>query len=99
MINPTVQSQLFWKKYSVPPPAMYVAASTGPKDVLLVLDTSGSMANSGRLNIMKDAAKRVINTLSVSDYVSVVTFNTDAQSLTSSLLQRATADQKKNFIR
>ena len=27
----------------------YVAASTGPKDVVLILDTSGSMGNHGRI--------------------------------------------------
>ncbi len=27
----------------------YVAASTGPKDVVLILDTSGSMGNYGRI--------------------------------------------------
>jgi len=66
----------------------YVAAASGPKDVVLVLDTSGSMGSYNRLNIMKDAAKYVINTLSVGDYVSVITFNTDASSLISSRLQR-----------
>jgi uncharacterized protein YegL len=66
----------------------YVAASTGPKDVVLILDTSGSMEAYNRMALMKDAAKYVINTLSVADYVSVVTFNTEASSLTNSLLQR-----------
>lgn len=128
MINYTVQSRPFWKRYSVSPPAMfygtdngvfriypgnpkdcsksfdprlrpwYVAASTGPKDVVLVLDTSGSMGDYNRINILKDATKHVINTLSVSDYVSVITFSDTAESLTSSLMQRATADNKNSLV-
>mmetsp|Transcript_25508 Transcript_25508/g.51932 ORF Transcript_25508/g.51932 Transcript_25508/m.51932 type:complete len:162 (+) Transcript_25508:465-950(+) len=34
----------------------FVAASSGPKDVVLILDVSGSMSDYGRLSIMKDAA-------------------------------------------
>ena len=60
----------------------YVAAASGPKDVVLVLDVSHSMtAPSGslsssdktRLDMMKEAAKEVIyNTLTNADHVSVV---------------------------
>ena len=76
----------------------YVAASTGPKDVVLVLDTSGSMDVSNRLNLMKQAAKYVINTLSVSDYVSVVTFNSNAGSLTKSLLKNVRAVERDALL-
>lgn len=128
MINYTVQSRQFWKRYSVSPPALfygtdngvfriypgnpkdcstaydprlrpwYVAASTGPKDIVLVLDASGSMGDHNRINILKDAVNYVINTLSVSDYVSVITFSDAAESLTSSLLQRATTDNKNLLL-
>ena len=59
----------------------YVAASSGPKDVIIILDTSISMSNYGRLGIMKDAATRVINTLAASDYFAVITFNNIATHL------------------
>ena len=59
----------------------YVAASSGPKDVVLVLDVSGSMANSGRAALMVDAAKAVIKTLTISDWFQVVLFSSNAQIL------------------
>ena len=57
----------------------YVAAATGPKDVVLVLDVSGSMRDTAsivseesRLEMMQKAAKRVLKTLTHNDYVAVV---------------------------
>lgn len=77
----------------------YVAASSGPKDVVLLLDTSGSMRDYGRMDIMKLAVTRVINTLSVSDYVAVVPFNTDADVLIQPPnLIRATDENKELLI-
>ena len=59
--------------------ARYVAAATGPKDVVLVLDVSGSMSQQAssltsetRLEMMQKAAKRVLKTLTHNDYVAVV---------------------------
>ena len=83
----------------------YVAASSGPKDIILILDTSGSMGNYGRLGIVKDAAKRVINTLGVSDFFSVIEFNSVAKHVGISggedsqvLMQRANDENKKRII-
>ena len=63
----------------------YVAAATGPKDVILLLDTSGSMSNvagslssESRLDVMKKAAKAVLRTLTQNDFVAVITYNSDA---------------------
>jgi Mg-chelatase subunit ChlD len=42
----------------------YIAASSGPKNIVLVLDTSGSMAGQ-RLVLLKKAATRVVSTLTV----------------------------------
>jgi uncharacterized protein YegL len=56
----------------------YTGASSGPKDVLLILDVSGSMGEANRLALMKDAATTVLKSLTVNDYVNVVTFSTDA---------------------
>ena len=53
----------------------YVAASSRPKDVIIILHTSCSISNYGRLGIMKNAATRVINTIAASDYFAVITFN------------------------
>jgi hypothetical protein len=63
----------------------YVAASSGPKNVLLILDTGGSM-HGVRLELLKQAAHRVISTLTVGDRVAIVGFGSDAY---------VTADQGK----
>jgi Mg-chelatase subunit ChlD len=56
----------------------FVAASSGPKNVLLVLDTSGSMLEFGRLQLAQKAALSVIDTLSFADYVGVIRFSNAA---------------------
>lgn len=82
----------------------YVAASSGPKDVIIVLDVSGSMSQYGRLSLMKEAAIRVVNTLGASDYVSVIQFESNARHVTgggygqAQQLQRATDENKKNIV-
>ena len=59
----------------------YVAASSGPKDVVLVLDTSGSMSSSSRISLAKTAANDVIDALTIGDHFGVVEFNSDASTL------------------
>mmetsp|Transcript_15592 Transcript_15592/g.30897 ORF Transcript_15592/g.30897 Transcript_15592/m.30897 type:complete len:723 (+) Transcript_15592:115-2283(+) len=77
----------------------FVAASSGPKDLVLVLDISGSMNDYGRLNLMKEAAITVIETLSVADKVAVVTFSDDATVLNDEfVLVRATKENKDRLI-
>jgi Mg-chelatase subunit ChlD len=57
----------------------FVAASSGPKDVVIVLDVSGSMMNSpGRMDLAKEAAIKVVNTLTISDRVAVIVFSETA---------------------
>ena len=57
----------------------YVAATSGPKNVILVIDVSGSMLSFNRLSIAKDAATTVVNTLTNFDYVGLVIFSDDAR--------------------
>ena len=57
----------------------YVDAASGSKSVVILLDISGSMLQSGRMELAKDAVVSVINTLSHSSLVSVVAFNHDVQ--------------------
>jgi uncharacterized protein YegL len=56
----------------------YVAASSGPKNVALVLDTSKSMEGQP-MELLKEAAKRIIQTLTVADRVTIVTFGDYAE--------------------
>lgn len=59
----------------------YVAAATPePKDIVVVIDTSGSMDTSplSRMDAAKEAAKVVLSTVNPRDYVGVVSFNSFA---------------------
>ncbi|KAL3919816.1 MAG: hypothetical protein SGILL_003564 [Bacillariaceae sp.] len=56
----------------------YVAGSSGPKNVVLMLDVSGSM-DGIRLYFLKQAAIRIIDTLTIGDRIAVVPFSTNAQ--------------------
>ena len=76
----------------------YVAASSGPKDVVLVLDTSGSMATSDRINLVRTAANDVIDALTIGDHFGVVEFNSEARTLNpGGRLLQATADNKESM--
>ena len=71
----------------------YVAASSGPKDVLLVLDVSGSMSNSGRMGLMQTAANTIISQLTIGDHVGIVTFSSTAGLVNpTNYLMQATAE-------
>lgn len=56
----------------------YVGAASGPKDVVLIIDTSGSMEVSNRMQIAKEAAHLILNTLTPDDFVNIIQFNSDA---------------------
>ena len=49
----------------------YIAATSGPKDVVIVIDCSQSMAGR-KFNMAKSIAITVLNTLTKQDYVNVV---------------------------
>eukprot|EP00947_MAST-08B_sp_MAST-8B-sp1_P000538 g538.t1 len=59
----------------------YASAAAGPKDLILVMDRSGSMLAKGRLTEAQKAARWVINTLSYADYATIVDFSTDANTI------------------
>jgi uncharacterized protein YegL len=73
----------------------YIAASSGPKNVVLVLDISGSM-NGLRFEQTKQAAIQIINTLTTRDTVNIVVFHSTASLIDSSLpyLAQATEENK-----
>ncbi|KAL3927885.1 MAG: hypothetical protein SGARI_005199 [Bacillariaceae sp.] len=56
----------------------YVAGSSGPKNVLLMLDVSGSM-DGIRLYFLKQAAIRIVDTLTIGDRIALIPFSTNAQ--------------------
>ena len=61
-------------------PWLVRVSSIGPKDVVIVIDTSGSMSSGFRINHTKEAATWVINTLTEHDFAQVVDFNIGASS-------------------
>jgi uncharacterized protein YegL len=77
----------------------FVAGSSGPKDVVLVLDVSGSMSDYGRMDIAKEAAITVITTLTVADRFAVIPFSSDASLLEGhTSLIRATVENRNQMV-
>ena len=66
----------------------YVAATSGPKDVMIMLDTSFSMNAGNRITLAKDAIIGVLETLTVLDYVHIITFDSVVQSVGGGCLVR-----------
>jgi Mg-chelatase subunit ChlD len=76
----------------------YIAASSGPKNVVLILDISGSM-NGLPFEQTKQAAIQIINTLTTRDTVNIVVFHSNASLIDSSLpyLVQATEENKASL--
>ena len=64
----------------------FVSGATGPKDVIIIIDKSGSMQNNDRMANARAGATTVVNSLTNIDFVSVVTFSTDAASANTMLV-------------
>ena len=77
--------------------AWYVMGAAGPKDVILIIDKSGSMSKYGRMSNAKAAATLVVNSLTNIDFVSVVTFSTVAGS-PNTMLVRAEAAYRAQMV-
>ena len=57
----------------------YVAATSGQKNVIIVLDKTASMKYKGRLATVKTAVKKLLEALGNFDYIGLVTFSSTAQ--------------------
>ena len=68
----------------------------GSKDIVLVVDTSGSMEGK-RMEQNKKALKYLVNALNANDHFSIVEFNTDVEHFKSNLVQ-ATPENKKEAV-
>jgi len=81
----------------------YVAASSGPKDVVIVIDTSGSMDDYGRMRLAIEAATTIVNMLTVADRVAIVPFAGSARFIGAGdggeTLIRATNENKRKIVK
>jgi von Willebrand factor type A domain len=77
----------------------YAAAGSGPKNIIMVLDTSGTMASSNRIGLLKEAAHRVINTTGTADRIAVVFFNDTVRAITDKELMFNGSDTNKQILR
>ena len=68
----------------------YVTGSSSGKNVILMIDISGSMANNNRMTTAISAAKAVLNTFSNNDFVGIIKFSSNANALSYSQIKRAT---------
>lgn len=67
------------KKYDPRIRPWFLSAANGPKNVIFILDTSGSMTKSKRMDLLKSAATQLVDSLGMADYMGLVTFNTEAK--------------------
>jgi Ca-activated chloride channel family protein len=80
--------------FSVTPPMMAMKAQ--PKDVVLTVDTSGSMQGE-KISQAKKALTYIVNALNTEDRLGIVQFNTDVESFQSGLVS-ATPENKRKAI-
>jgi hypothetical protein len=71
------------KKYDPRIRPWYLSASNGPKNVIFILDSSGSMGQEGRMDLLKTAAKQVVDSLTFADYMGIVDFDDTARTMKS----------------
>lgn len=57
----------------------YATAATGPKDLVILLDSSGSMASGGLWDPAVSAAKAVLRTLTDKDFATIVLYSSRAK--------------------
>lgn len=56
----------------------YMEAATSPKDVIILMDTSGSMLGQ-RLDISKHVVNTILDTLGTNDFVNILTFDKEVK--------------------
>ena len=72
----------------------YANAAGGPKDIVILLDTSGSMSGQ-RLVDLKESMEWVLSTFGETDYATVVQYNSDASAFTDTLIQMCSENKAK----
>ncbi|KAL7573774.1 hypothetical protein ACA910_007803 [Epithemia clementina (nom. ined.)] len=78
----------------------YVAASSGPKNVVMILDVSETMDSNNKIRKLKNAASRIVSTLTASDRITIVPFSDEAYPITDDegFMLKATPDNKDKLL-
>lgn len=72
----------------------YAAGTTGPKDVVIVVDVSGSMGAEGRAELAKEATLAILDTLTWKDFASIVLFDSSVPAQFSKTMVSVTDAQR-----
>jgi Mg-chelatase subunit ChlD len=75
----------------------YASAVTGPKDVVIVVDVSGSMGQQNRYNIAAEATVEALNTLDWRDFASIVLFDGEVAGVYSDLMVPVTESERSSM--
>jgi hypothetical protein len=57
----------------------YLSGSNGPKNVIFILDSSGSMQTASRMSMLKTAAKKLVDSMTFADYIGIIDFDDSAK--------------------
>eukprot|EP00927_Polykrikos_kofoidii_P059598 TRINITY_DN54744_c0_g1_i1.p1 TRINITY_DN54744_c0_g1~~TRINITY_DN54744_c0_g1_i1.p1 ORF type:complete len:1022 (+),score=121.94 TRINITY_DN54744_c0_g1_i1:51-3116(+) len=76
----------------------YAAGSTSPKDVLIVVDVSGSMGRNGRIDLARRATVAILKTLSWADFASIILFNDGISNIYADKFVPATEDNVNSMV-
>jgi len=78
----------------------YAGAAAGPKDVVIVIDVSGSMNSYSRMQLAREAAIKVVDTFTTADYATVIKFSSTATKYSAQLLNmdRANREAMKQWM-
>jgi VWA N-terminal/von Willebrand factor type A domain len=78
----------------------FIQAASSPKDVIILLDSSGSMSGK-QFALAKATAFAILDTLGADDYVNLITFSDDVRSVVpcfANKMVRATPDNVREFV-
>lgn len=75
----------------------FVASTTGPKNIVFIIDVSQSMNYKNKITYIIDSLVRLIRTLGFRDWVGLVVFNSVAKTFKDSMI-RMTAKNKEEMI-
>jgi len=75
----------------------YAAAATGPKDVIIIADVSGSMGTADRHLLAQNAVKKILDTMTWKDFATIILFNNGVKAVYSETMVPLT-DANRNAM-